>query len=282
MEKNKGGVKWCILYMYSFNFMNKQAKIAIGIGIVLGILSTGSLFGSATPEAFDSVTVDNVSGQQPQPNIFFGEETRFGFQSNFGGPGGGYWKNTIIKYTWVFLPDGTMYKQLPEDGDLIGYCGHQVNGNPCLSYEASGDAVTVTEADGSQSVYDIAGDSITIKPKVVLRKVEAPTPEILEGIWKRSNFALSSGAGGNVGVSSQQAISFGTDGSFQNSQFTGFVGGGASAGGYSSRKAIEKGTYELDGYFITLKYEDGFTAKHVIFKSPGEELIALDGRTFIR
>jgi hypothetical protein len=260
--------------------MNTQAKIAISIGVVLGLLSFSSFFGSATPEAFDGPSDSNTSSQQP--NIFFGEETRFGFQANFGGPGGGYWKNTIIKHTWVFLPDGVMYRQLPEDGDMIGYCTHQVSGNPCLGYEINGDVVTVTESDGGQSQYTIDGNSITIKPKVILRKVDVATPEILDGIWKRSNLAISSGAGGSVSTSSQQAISFGSDGSFQNSQFSGFVGGGSAAGGYASRKGIEKGTYSLDGYFITLQYEDGFAAKHIIFKSPGEELIAIDGRTFIR
>lgn len=260
--------------------MNKQAKIAIGIGAVLGILSFGSLFGSATPGAFDQITA--TTGGQSQPHIFFGEETKFSFQSNFGAPGGGSWVNNVIKYTWVFLPDGTMYKQLPEDGDLMGYCNRPTSTNPCFSYEVTDDGFTLTAPDGTTADYPASETQITIKPKVVLRKVEVPTPEILEGIWKRSNFALSSGAGGAVGVSSQQAIYFSTDGSFQNSQFGGFVGGGAYAGGYGSRKAVEKGAYELDGYFITLTYEDGFTAKHVIFKSPGEELIAIDGRTFIR
>jgi hypothetical protein len=175
-----------------------------------------------------------------------------------------------------------MYKKLPSDGDITGYCNHQETGNPCLSYSISGDTLTITSEDGSHNDFTIDDAGITFKPKVVLKKVELVTPQLLSAKWHRSNFAQSTGYGSNVGVASEQQIYFDADGNFATKQFSGFTASGSLAGGYQSRKDIDQGTYSLDGYFITLRFQDGFEAKHVIFKYPGEDLISIDGKNFIQ
>lgn len=260
--------------------MTKSTKIILAlVGVSILILIKQVVFHSTSSS---DGTLES-SSQDTAPIILSGVESRFGFQANIAAPGGGSYQTTLITYNWVLFQNGKMIKKLPETASLIEYCTNPEPSNPCLDYQIDSDGLKITENGEIKTYgYDSGTGQVTIKPKVILSKVEPLTNSAISGKWHRSNFSQSIGYGGNVSSASEQQIYFEDNGYFANHKFSGFIGSGSLSTGYQNRSENNQGSYELDGYFLNLKYEDGFTANHVAFKYPNEDLISIDGKNFIK
>ena len=83
--------------------------------------------------------------------------------------------------------------------------------------------------------------------------------------------------GGAVGVISYSSMTFTSDGWFTNEKLGG--GHGSNHSAYSHQTTA--GKYELDGYTITLKFNNGDTKRFFFcFYGEDKEVFRLSGRTY--
>ena len=169
--------------------------------------------------------------------------------------------------TLYFEPGGLFADEPPVgQGGLTAHC--QNAPASCGVYTLSGDSLTrnsvgdrfgtvTTDSDRfeqGEGEISIDGDDYTAIPPV--------SALTLDGSWSSTFIMVGNSATSSSSISSVRTIVFTPDGRFTTSGFAGATSnstiGDTSAGvATSSDTAAEKGAYAIEGYTITLTFEDG-------------------------
>jgi hypothetical protein len=223
--------------------------------------------------------------------LYVGTESRQDFN-----PATGYYDYKVRQIYYLFFPDGRVYYGLPK-GVLDDFNFERaLNEDPknCGTYQISGDQIQFnwqnTDSKGAEkSVSYRPGNNNIQIGQTTFYSVKKFDGLQLNGFYSAGSFVNTSNRslGTQGGVGSEQAIIFGSDGTFIDRGFIGYTGSTDDVGSGSSESNTNSGTYSITGNTLELSYQDRSSRRYSFFVYPenvGETqpgLIVIDGKAFL-
>ena len=185
-----------------------------------------------------------------------------------------YWNGrlSLTNQAWFFTKNGR-FIQSPTGGmDLKAFAEAEDAGKTGGSYWVEGDKLTLAWADGSKAtVYSFTkdGDGYLLDELGTVRVKGFKRGWRFDGAYEGG--ASITGGSGGTSIATSNTVVFRKDGTFARSSIGTFSSKGDSteiSGGGQSEGA---GTYEFDGYSLTLKPKDGAETCYTVFAFGGED-----------
>ncbi len=169
---------------------------------------------------------------------------------------------------YVFFKDGTVVKEpkIPIEDLQLGALTKK-EAVDWGTYKKAGDKVVITYYDGDQSEKEWPG----------AEAYPAGKNETLAGSFSSISGGGDLAVGGSVGVIAYSNMTLTSDGWFTNER----LGGGHSSDHSAFSQQKTAGQYTLDGYSITLKFNNGDTQRFFFcYYGQDRSVFRLSGRTY--
>nr|WP_298994951.1 hypothetical protein [uncultured Allomuricauda sp.] len=220
---------------------------------------------------------DNPTFDSTQERLFMA--TKNTPYNPFTGTGG------LKNYFLVLLPDGTAYNGLPRESTLgLLTRAELINENSLRvgEYEENGNQLVIRWTFNQNKVWTLQKESGGWRQNST-KKYEPIKPNVTSGTLDATYVFEHTGASGFPGIGLntfgvRDEIQFNRDGTYTRL----IVSGASSDGGVGTNGFTDIGTYNIEGYALSLKSNQGTTLSFTIFKWPGEEstVLALNGKRF--
>lgn len=256
--------------------------------IVVGAMASPQEAATDQPAADDAGTTTEVeeapgSPSPPRPGLFdrlrgaassvLGEGAARG--TFRGGKPAGLWfmtkfwlaTNHLEKAVWYFAPDGRLYVN-PEGITDDALAAHKGQSG---TYDVAGNNLTIKWSDGSTSSNELErdGDGFAFDTGLYAPVDPFTDQSALAGSWEGGS-SMSFGGGSSI---LSKSLVIAADGTFTQSGAASIRAESdesvASAGGTSATR----GRWSLDGYTMTLTYENGEIVRGVAFPFDDEETV---------
>jgi hypothetical protein len=220
--------------------------------------------------------------------LFVGTESRQQFN-----PVTKYYDYIVRQVYYLFLPDGRVYYGLPKGGALSNFEFRRVQDEDpknCGQYQVLNNQILFNWPDGRNNtpLNFTRRDQESIQlGRTVYYRVARFDGLKLEGIYSVKSFTNTSAGGSVGGVSGERAITFSSNGQFEEQGFVGFAGSTSNVGSATSSRSSGSGTYRIVGNTLELNYSDGRRGRFTFFvypenvKEPRPGLIVIDGVSFL-
>ncbi|MET0261989.1 MAG: agenet domain-containing protein [Rariglobus sp.] len=175
-----------------------------------------------------------------------------------------YWSGSLSfsNYGWFFTKSGRVSRAPSGGFDFAEFEKAEKAGKEDGVYWITGDKITIRWADGSKDwEYTFArkGNEIT------LDGIGGTPVEPFKRSWRLDGEYEGGASLGGGALASSSTVVFRKDGTFARSSISSFksTGDTTQVSGGSQSEAV--GTYEFDGYTLTLKLNDGTATRYTVF-----------------
>jgi hypothetical protein len=181
-----------------------------------------------------------------------------------------YWSGrlSLNNHGWFFTKDGR-FSKAPKGGfDFKTFSAAGQAKKTDGVYWINGDKITLQWADGSKATeysFERKGDEI------VLGGVGSTPVKGFKRGWRLDGEYEGGSSFGGGAVANSNTLVFRKDGTFARSSIGSIRSTGAGTTVSAGSQSEAAGTYEFDGYTLTLTYADGTTTAHTVFAFSDED-----------
>ncbi|MEM6722608.1 MAG: hypothetical protein AAF598_01150, partial [Bacteroidota bacterium] len=199
----------------------------------------------------------------------------------------------IVNMYLLLLPDGTAIKTLPRKANINALTVEavdQIEARYKGTWKKEGQELilhwpTMEAFNSAKATKRLKAEKSGWRENknTIYKPIETLNVDQLVGLYKHSSGGVVNLPGQSSSVIGKEAkIAFQSDGSFQYGAFVGASyhssmspnAGGATA----ASEGVETGTFEIDGYYLILNFDDGATERYPTFLWPEEDHVLTIGR----
>ena len=181
-----------------------------------------------------------------------------------------YWSGrlSLNNHGWFFTKDGR-FSKAPKGGfDFKAFSAAEQANKTDGVYWINGDKITLQWADGSKATeysFERKGDEI------VLGGVGSTPVKGFKRGWRLDGEYEGGASFGGGAVANSNTLVFRKDGTFARSSIGSIRSTGEGTTVSAGSQSEAAGTYEFDGYTLTLTYADGTATAHTVFAFSDED-----------
>jgi hypothetical protein len=181
-----------------------------------------------------------------------------------------YWNGSLSlsNYGWFFTKSGRVSRAPSGGFNFDDFEKTTQAGKEDGVYWIAGDKITIRWADGSKDweyTFDKKGDEL------VLDGTGATPVEGFKPGWRLEGEYEGGASLGGGALASSSTIVFRKDGTFARSSISSFKSTGDTTEISGGSQSAAAGTYEFNGYTLTLKLNDGATTPYTVFAFGGKD-----------